>query len=178
MKKLILLITIFMSGLSQQTFAQVSVNVNIGRQPLWGPVGYDYVENYYIPDLNVYYNVPRGVYVYFNNGSWLTSRSLPVAYRNYDLYNVYKVVINNPSPWQNHNYYANRYSGYRGRSGQVVIRNSNDPRYFKTRNYGGYRRDKSGYQGDRKYRENKNYKYDDDRGRGGNRGRGRGHNKD
>jgi hypothetical protein len=26
--------------------AQVSVNINIGVQPEWGPVGYDYVEYY------------------------------------------------------------------------------------------------------------------------------------
>ena len=53
--------------------AQVSVYVNIGVQPLWGPVGYDYVEYYYLPEIECYYYVPRRQYVYLSNGRWTFS---------------------------------------------------------------------------------------------------------
>lgn len=39
------------------TQAQVSVNVNIGTPPVWGPVGYTNMEYYYLPDIEAYYDV-------------------------------------------------------------------------------------------------------------------------
>ena len=45
MKKIIQMATIVAGLLIVRLVpAQVSVHVNIGVQPLWGPVGYDYVE--------------------------------------------------------------------------------------------------------------------------------------
>src|SRR5215510_5895430 len=79
--------------------AQVSVNVNIGSQPVWGPVGYDYVDYYYLPDINTYYYVPARQFIYLSNGRWIFSTSLPSRYRNYDLYRGYKVVINQQRPY-------------------------------------------------------------------------------
>lgn len=35
----------------------INISINIGRQPAWGPVGYDYVDYYYMPDINCYFNV-------------------------------------------------------------------------------------------------------------------------
>ncbi len=35
--------------------AQVSVQINIGDQPEWGPTGYDHVDYYYLPDYDIYY---------------------------------------------------------------------------------------------------------------------------
>jgi hypothetical protein len=46
--------------------AQVRVNINIGSQPVWGPVGYDHVDYYYLPDIETYYYVPTRQFVYFN----------------------------------------------------------------------------------------------------------------
>lgn len=74
--------------------SQVSVNVNIGSPPAWGPVGYTEVEYYYLPDIEVYYDVPRTQYVYLNGGHWIRSKYLPRQYRSYDLYSGYKVVLN------------------------------------------------------------------------------------
>jgi hypothetical protein len=31
--------------------SQVSVNVNIGSPPLWGPSGYSNIDYYYLPDV-------------------------------------------------------------------------------------------------------------------------------
>ena len=76
-----------------QMNAQVSVNVNIGSPPSWGPAGYTDVRYYYLPDIDTYYDVSTGQYIYINNGGWVRATTLPVVYRNYNLYNGYKVVL-------------------------------------------------------------------------------------
>src|ERR1051325_4113049 len=110
--------------LSVYTEGQVRVNFNIGLQPLWGPVGYDYVEYYYLPDIDVYYNVPRHEYVYYDGGRWVTTVSLPPRYHDYDLYTGYKVVVNEREPYLHHEHYKEKYARYKGRHDQEVIRNS------------------------------------------------------
>jgi len=124
MKKLILL-TAVLSGvmITTSSFGQVSVgvNVNIGTQPLWGPVGYDHVDYYYMPDIDVYYNVPQRQYVYMNSGRWCYATSLPARYRNYDIYRGYKVVINEPRPFLRNDYYREHFRDYRGWYGRQPI---------------------------------------------------------
>lgn len=73
--------------------AQVSVNVNIGTAPAWGPVGYTDVRYYYLPDVSMYYDINTTEYIYINNGHWVRTRTVPVAYRHYNFYNGYKVVL-------------------------------------------------------------------------------------
>lgn len=110
--------------------AQVSLSVNIGSQPLWGPVGYDYVDNYYLPDIECYYNVGRRQFIYMDNNRWIFSASLPSRYRGYDLYNGYKVVVNSRDPYRNFDRDRIAYARYRSVRGQQVIRYSNDSRYY------------------------------------------------
>jgi hypothetical protein len=74
-------------------YAQISVNVNIGAPPVWGPSGYSDVRYYYIPDVEAYYDVPSAMFIYLNGGTWVHRTYLPSRYRNYDLYNGYKVVM-------------------------------------------------------------------------------------
>lgn len=74
--------------------AQVSVNVSIGTAPAWGPVGYASARYYYLPDVAMYYDVNTAEYIYINNGGWVRTAVVPVAYRNYNFYNGYKVVLN------------------------------------------------------------------------------------
>ena len=76
------------------TQAQVSINVNIGSPPEWGPVGYTKMEYYYLPDIEAYYDVRATQFIYFGGGKWIRSSRLPRQYRNYDLYGGYKVVLN------------------------------------------------------------------------------------
>ncbi len=132
MKKILLISAIALSTFSYQAKSQVSVHINIGRQPVWGPVGYDYVDYYYLPDLDVYYDVPRGLFVYYDYGRWNFAASLPARYGRYDLYHSYKVVINDRDPWLRNSYYHSHYRSYRGRY-QPVIRDSRDNRYFAAR---------------------------------------------
>jgi len=131
MKKLFIAASLLLGfALVQPASAQVSVNINIGSQPVWGPVGYDYVEYYYLPDIDMYYHVPTQQYVYLVNGRWVFSRILPPYYSNYDFYRGYKVVINEPRPYMYHDRYRANYAQYRGRMGQSVIRDSRDSRYY------------------------------------------------
>src|SRR5512147_2960422 len=121
MKKIILVLALAVGFIiiSKPASAQISVNINIGAQPAWGPVGYDYVEYYYLPDIEVYYYVPRHQYVYLSNGRWIFSASLPYRYRSYDLYRGYKVVINEPRPYMHFQTHRAEYARYRGNRGQV-----------------------------------------------------------
>lgn len=114
---------------AQQGRAQVSFDINIGRQPQWGPSGYDRAGFYYLPDIDTYYHVDRRQFIYQEGGKWVFRTNLPRRYRNYDLYNGYKVVINEDNPWLEHQRNRRRYEIYRGRRSQEIIRNSRDRRY-------------------------------------------------
>lgn len=160
MKKIIVLAMIIMALSSwQRTEAQVSVQINIGSQPDWGPVGYDYVDYYYMPDIDAYYYVPERRYIYFEANRWVFAPVLPARLRWYDPYHGYKVVINEPRPYLHHDVYRAKYAKFKGdgRLSQMIIRDSHDNRY---KNNG------------------RNNNWHRDNGNGKNKGRGRGHNKD
>jgi hypothetical protein len=130
MKKQLLVMALLLSSLSMQLHAQVRFSVNINAQPVWGPVGYDRADYYYLPDIETYYSVPRHLYYYYDDGRWVSSAYLPSRYRDYDLYHGYKVVVNDPYPWQHHERYRDQYGQYRGRHDQEIIRDSRDERYY------------------------------------------------
>ncbi|MDR2956508.1 MAG: hypothetical protein LBV43_15655 [Prevotella sp.] len=112
----------------------INISINIGSQPAWGPVGYDYVGFYYFPDMDCYYDVNVGMFYYYNRGHWVSARYLPYAYRHYDLYRMHKVVLNVRDPWRYHSIHRRDYAKYRGYRSQVVIRDSRDVRYRDSRN--------------------------------------------
>ena len=114
MKKLVLAMMLgIASAVSIPATAQINVSVNIGSQPQWGPRGYDYVEYYYLPDLETYYHVPTKRYVYYSGSKWIHARNLPSRYRSYNLYNGRKVVINSPRPYLKHRDYKTKYVKYK-----------------------------------------------------------------
>ncbi|ULQ54600.1 hypothetical protein [Flavihumibacter fluvii] len=117
---LVSLLFVFGTFISNKANSQVSVNlnVNVGMQPAWGPVGYDLVEYYYLPDVEMYYFVPRRQFVYMVSGRWIFATSLPARCRGYDLYGGYKVVINEPHPYRRNDYYRSRYGRYKGWHGK------------------------------------------------------------
>jgi hypothetical protein len=121
----VLITALFLANISN-----AQININLGSQPVWGPTGYDYVEYYYLPDIEAYYYVPQHRYYYYNNGLWVHSTNLPSRYNNYDYYNSYKVVINEKEPWLNHKIYKQKYSSYKGRHDQHLIRDSRDSKYY------------------------------------------------
>ncbi len=128
MKKVVLML-LLVSGTAYINETKAQINVNIGLQPAWGPVGYDYVEYYYLPDVGAYYYVPRRQFIYLNNGNWIYANSLPYRYRTYNLYSGYKVVINEPRPYLRYSKHKVQYAKYKGYNGrQAVIKNGKGPK--------------------------------------------------
>ncbi len=111
----------------------ISVNININSQPAWGPVGYDYARYYYFPDIDCYYDIEASLFYYMNGRHWVSARYLPMNYHRYDLYRIYKVVLNDYQPWRYYNNHRRTYARYRGNHSQVVIHKSNDRRYHQSR---------------------------------------------
>jgi hypothetical protein len=148
--------------------AQVNVNVNIGAQPLWGPAGYDVVDYYYLPDLQMYYYVPSHQFIYLNGSNWVFVRNLPARYRGYDLYSGYKVVINEPKPYLHFDAHKVKYANYKGAKGkQVIIRDSKDPKYYVVKGHPGKARGHYKAAGGNKA----------SKGNNGNKGKGKGNKK-
>lgn len=132
MKKLFFAAAILFSCLTVQIAkAQVSVSLNIGSQPDWGPTGYDRADYYYMPDIDTYYDVNNHVYVYNEGGVWVHRTYLPARYQSFDRYHAYKAVVNERNPWERNNVYRAKYISYRGRTDQAIIRDSHDARYLK-----------------------------------------------
>ena len=131
MKKYFLMLALLCGGFAYNTSsAQVSVDINIGLQPIWGPVGYDHVDYYYFPDIDVYYNVPQHQFVYLEGGNWVFAAALPPRFGNFDLYHSYKVVLNEPKPYLHADVYRRKYETYKGHHDQQVIRDSHDQKYY------------------------------------------------
>ena len=122
---------------SSTTEAQVSVNVNIGRAPSWGPSGYHNVDYYYLPDIQAYYDIRASQFIYYGGRNWVRSRQLPRQHRNYDLYNGYKVVLNNYHGHRPYAYYKSHRAkyrvGYRGARQRTIGHRATNNRYAANR---------------------------------------------
>jgi hypothetical protein len=161
---------------SSTTHAQVSVNLNIGTAPSWGPSGYSNADYYYLPDVEAYYDIRATQFIYFGGGRWIRSRNLPGRYRDYDLHSGYKVVMNDyhgSRPYRNFdNDRRTYYRGYQGRE-QRSIGYNNHREYDNRRGNGNQR----GYDNHGGYGNQRGYD-----NRGGNEGRehgnGHGHGRD
>src|SRR6478736_10219704 len=90
--KLIMLVLV-LTGASV-TKAQVSVNVNIGTPPVWGPAGHAGCRYYYLPDIQTYYDVNTAMFIYAGPRGWVHASVLPEIYAGFDLNSGCKVVLN------------------------------------------------------------------------------------
>jgi hypothetical protein len=161
-KLLALGIVLFVAGSAS---AQVSVNVNIGSPPAWGPSGYAETEYYYLPDVQAYYDIRASQFIYFGSGNWVRSRYLPRQYRNYDLYNGYKVVLNDYHGRTPYTYFKNHkskyYKGYKGKYQKTIGQRNNNPKNYSNKGH----------------QSNGNGKGNNDHGNKGNGGKGHGNGK-
>lgn len=134
--KRIILASILLISFIVGAKAQISVNVNLGLQPNWGPVGYDRVEYYYLPEYEAYYYVPSKRFYYQNGNSWVNASRLPSRFGTINLFNTYKVVINEPRPYMRHIDYRNKYDRNRGWKApkQVILRDNRNYRDERFRN--------------------------------------------
>ena len=127
MKKFILLAALGIAAATYQPAnAQIRVSINLGSQPQWGPRGYDYVDYYYLPEVQSYYHVPTRNFIYLDRNKWVKRRSLPKMYRNYDLNQGRKIVINQPKPYLQHQQYQANY-------GRSVMRYQKNKKYNENR---------------------------------------------
>lgn len=157
--------------------AQISVHVNLGSPPQWGPSGYSDVRYYYLPDVEAYYDVPSSMFIYYNGVSWIHRSSLPSRYRNYDLYNGYKVPMSDyrgNSPYSKFRQHKMQYArGYRGHE-QHNIGERPERGNYNERSYSNGRSNqkvsRNNDQGDRRGNDN-------NREKGHDHGRGNGKNK-
>ena len=115
--------------------AQVNVQVNIGNQPAWGPVGYDYVQFYYFPDYDFYYDIGKAQYIIFRNNVWTYVTTIPSRYR-FDPYNAYKVVVNQNKPYLFNKTHKKNYAQYKGQGPQQgMIRDSRENKYYESKTH-------------------------------------------
>lgn len=131
------------AAIYQPAKAQVSLQINIGSQPNWGPRGYDHVDYYYLPEVESYYYVPTRQFVYLERNRWVHRKSLPARYQNYDLYNGRKVVINQPRPYLQHRSYQASYSRQNVRYGEDRrndYRSSSKYKKYDKHNKGNHKR--------------------------------------
>ncbi|WP_145854727.1 hypothetical protein [Pedobacter suwonensis] len=139
MKKLFIISAILgiVALTSNQSNAQVNINVNIGPQPTWIPAGYQNVNYYYLPEVQSYYYVPQRQFVYLNGNRWIRSRYLPARYRGYDLHHGRKIVMRGNSPYRDYHRhrvtYVSRNNYYRSSYGGGVdrIRNRAPKHHYK-----------------------------------------------
>ncbi len=107
---------LFFSAIAVQ--AQMTVNVDTGSPPPWGPVGYTDARYYYLPDVESYYDVHATMFICFVEGAWVHRAHLPSRYKRYDLYKGYKVVITDyhgSAPYANFKEHKAKYAkGYHG----------------------------------------------------------------
>jgi hypothetical protein len=84
------------------------------ENPQWAPPYYQGVRYYYLPDIEAYYDLSVGQFVYLSNGRWYDSPQCPSIYDGFDLNNCFAVAldINIYQPWMHHQYYVSHYPRY------------------------------------------------------------------
>jgi hypothetical protein len=124
MKTLKIVVTGLLLSFASIANAQVTVSVNVGSPPMWGPSGYTEVRYYYLPAVEAYYDINSSMFIYYTGGAWVYRESLPSRYRNYDLYNGYKVVMvdyHGNTPYNDFQVYKRKYAkGYNGGHQQSI----------------------------------------------------------
>jgi len=172
-KILIASILIFIATTAQ---AQVTVNVNIGSPPPWGPAGYSQIRYYYLPDVQAYYDVQTSMFIYFGSGVWLHRTYLPTRYRNYDLYGGYKVVMSDyrgNTPYIHYKEHKAKYGrGYHGPAQKTI---GNRPE--KGNKKKGYSKDRSDNNSNRNKGKSENRDGRNNKQKGGGHGGEKGHKK-
>jgi len=125
MKNFTLLTGLFLATLfTQQANAQLGVRLSVGfgnRSTV-----YENSRFYYLPDIDAYYDIAAGQYVYFDGNDWIYAAYLPEMYNGFDFNSCAKISVNEVRPYLRNDFYRNRYASYR------------DPRYSRFYDRGGF----------------------------------------
>lgn len=109
LKFLVLGLILAMAGTAQ---SQLSISLNIGTRPEWGPRGYEQARYYYLPDVDAYYDMNTTMFIYLSGNTWIHRKQLPSRYHDYNLYKGRKLVMTNyrgNKPYFNHKAYKSKY---------------------------------------------------------------------
>jgi hypothetical protein len=177
--KLIAFVTTLFIASSMQ--GQISVSLHLGNPPQWGPVGYSEARYYYLPDVEAYYDIQSSRFIYLSGGTWVHRTYLPSRYRNYDLYNGYKVVMTDyrgNSPYRYHKQYKQKYSrGYRGAEQRNIgVRPHNGNSHVVQRSSSQH--NNNVYRANENRGNNKNNGHGNEKGHDKNKGNDKGHGND
>jgi hypothetical protein len=152
--------------------AQVSVSINLGSPPQWGPAGYSNARYYYLPDVEAYYDVQAAMFIYYGMGGWVHRAALPTRYKNYDLYNGYKVVMSDyhgNTPYTQFKEHKSKYSkGYHGQEQRSIGERPERPqsRTYMSERGRSYKKESKSRQQNEGRRNDNNGKKDNGRGEG------------
>lgn len=118
LKKLLFALLLINIAISTFSFTTISKSNQQYPNPPWAPPYNTGVRYYYLPDLEVYYDLSGQDFVYLDDGQWMFSALLPPLYANYDLYNAFVIALdyNVYQPWMHHNFYVSHYPRFYYRS--------------------------------------------------------------
>lgn len=131
---IMIMLTVFMLSI-------VFPEITTSDPPPWAPAhGYRRHSGYvYFPERNIYYDLKRNGYFFFNGGNWQFGIELPLLYSNFDLVKARKIVFRNnwDKPYIYNDIHVRKYGGkYKERE------NNDDDRYWK-KNKGHYGKHKN-----------------------------------
>jgi hypothetical protein len=140
MKKLLIYtLAIFMAFAGLQTQAYATERATASEivfkkdPPPWAPAHGKRakVRYYYLPDLEMYYDLVTGRFAYWGGSGWLFSASLPSRFGSYNLHkgNIVVMDFTGANPWNNHKSYKVKYpKGYKpGGPAHVVVKGPGGP---------------------------------------------------
>ncbi len=140
----------------QPAKAQLNVNINVGSQPNWGPKGYNYVNYYYLPEVDSYYYVPTRKFIYLKNNRWVHSSRLQSKHRHYNLHRGRKIIINENRPYLRHKTYYTRYHKHsqhnRPRQAYYNSNYKKDHKSYKKQEYRSYKGNKHDHKRDKHHK--------------------------
>ena len=163
---LLMLSVTMLSGCAVYT-ESVPTTVVTYESPSWAPPTVRGVRYYYLPDIECYYDLSGGGFVFLNNGQWRFSRNISYIYPDFDLNRCYSIVldINVYRPWMHHQHYVSHYPryyyrDYYDRSNIPYVRGYNEnskSAFFWSKN----ERDRARDWNDQNLRANRKFKYSD-----------------
>ncbi|MDN3656595.1 hypothetical protein QWZ08_13200 [Ferruginibacter paludis] len=108
---LVAMSAILSGGCSTPSYIAAGVQYS---NPSWAPPYSEGVRYYYLPDIEVYYDLSDPEFIYLDNGQWSFSPLLPPIYAGYDLFNSFVISLqwNVYQPWMHHQYYVAHYPRY------------------------------------------------------------------
>ncbi|MCK9305613.1 MAG: hypothetical protein PHP30_08520 [Bacteroidales bacterium] len=135
------------------------------QNPHWAPPYHQGARYYYIPDIETYFDLSTGDFIFLYNGRWSYSRQLPSIYATFDLDNCFTIILNTSvfQPWRHHQYYISHYPRYYYRdyydfSGFPCVRGYNE-NLRKALYWDDNQRHRSRDWNDRNIRDKRNFKY-------------------